>query len=193
VEVEIAGLGRMSARVDDVGEETITVALTVGLDHPLEAYASGDAVVEFGTARGLYRLNATVDGDCDGGSGGVLRLTVRGDAEVLQRREHVRAGAVRAVTLSTDDGDVDTVTIDVSAGGMLLADAPGLEAGDRANFALDLGSGRPPVAGVAHVVRVTDQGFRAVQIERVEARAQELLVHYVFERQREALRRGLAG
>jgi c-di-GMP-binding flagellar brake protein YcgR len=77
--------------------------------------------------------------------------------------------------------------IDVSGGGMLLSGADHLELGSIVRFTLSVGAGLPEIAGWARVVRAAEQGRRGLVFEQISADDRQRLIHFVFERQREAL------
>ena len=79
----------------------------------------------------------------------------------------MRLGAELPVIVTPDGAEpIDTVTTDVSGGGMLLATGS-LVLGTGVDFRLVLGAGEPPLAGRARVVRITDDGQSGLQFEQV--------------------------
>jgi hypothetical protein len=77
--------------------------------------------------------------------------------------------------------------VDVSGGGFLLARSEGLQPGDKAAFVLELGdrAGWLPVVGRA--IRMTPYGL-AIEIVGIDRYHREELVHWIFARERLAIR-----
>jgi c-di-GMP-binding flagellar brake protein YcgR len=107
-------------------------------------------------------------------------------SEQAQRREYVRVPASCPVELQTADRSVtvETYSIDVSGGGMLLAGPDTLSAGARIAFWLSTGDDRPPISGRGTVVRVGRHGERAVEIDEISDGNRRRLVRFVFDCQR---------
>jgi c-di-GMP-binding flagellar brake protein YcgR len=142
-------------------------------------------VVEYVTARGVVRFRGqAVLQERD-----LVRFEVSAAPEITQRREFVRVPAVQNVALGGLMGEAGTKghAIDVSGGGMLLSGADHLELGSIVRFTLSVGAGLPEIAGWARVVRAAEQGRRGLVFEQISADDRQRLIHFVFERQREAL------
>jgi hypothetical protein len=108
-----------------------------------------------------------------------------------QRRDHARIELVRPVAMVPDGfrvGWLNGFTRNVSAGGVLVAGADALEAGDRLRLRFELDSEDDLLDVLARVVRADDAwGLRGLRLEGVDERERERIVRYVFERQRRAL------
>jgi hypothetical protein len=108
-----------------------------------------------------------------------------------QRRDHARIDLVRPVAMVPDGfrvGWLNGFTRNVSAGGVLVAGADALEAGDRLRLRFELESEDDLVDVLARVVRADDAwGLRGLRLEGVGERERERIVKYVFARQRRAL------
>ena len=70
---------------------------------------------------------------------------------------------------------------------MLLSGADRLELDSVVRFSLSLGAGAPDIEGHARVVRADEEGRRALVFEQISEDDRQRLIHFVFERQREAL------
>ncbi len=70
---------------------------------------------------------------------------------------------------------------------MLLSGGDRLELDSVVRFRLSLSAGTPEIAGHARVVRADDEGRRALVFEQISQDERQRLIHFVFERQREAL------
>jgi two-component system, chemotaxis family, chemotaxis protein CheY len=96
-----------------------------------------------------------------------------------ERREFVRLEVSLPVRITPVAGRVvDTVTVDVSLGGMLLAHGQ-LDVGSRVMFRLSLG--RTPIEGRARVVRINQGGQPAFAYERLLIADHERLTVYIAE------------
>ena len=149
----------------------------------------GDAaeplVVEYVSPRGVVRFcGQAVLQERD-----LVRFEVSAAPEITQRREFVRVPAVQNVALAGPEGAAGTKghAIDLSGGGMLLSGADHLELDSLVRFTLSVGAGAPELAGWARVVRADEQGRRALVFEQISADDRQRLIHFVFERQRDAL------
>jgi len=108
-----------------------------------------------------------------------------------QRRDEIRIDLVRPVALIPDGfkvGWLNGFTRNVSAGGVLIAGADALEAGDRLRLRFELDDEDDLIDLLARVVRADDTwGLRGLRLERLTDRERERIVRFVFARQRRAL------
>lgn len=151
-------------------------------------------LLEYVSPRGLVRFHGqAVLQERD-----LVRFDVSAAPEVTQRREFVRVPAVQKVEVAKAHGGraggdqingdaIDAHAIDVSGGGMLVSGADSLPLGAHVRFTLNLGPGVPPIEGNAQVVRAADEGKRALVFDQISRTDRQRLIHFVFERQREAL------
>jgi c-di-GMP-binding flagellar brake protein YcgR len=167
------------------------VVLVVLLDAPEHEAADrlASADLEYASARGIVRLH----GEAVFEDRSLIRFRARGNAEVMQRRSFVRVQTPQAVTVARDDdpaGDGDGEqrlhTVDISGGGMLLTGTDTLEPEQTLRFTMALGDGQAPVQGDARVVRVREDGKRAVVFEQIDEGDRERLIRFVFECMRRA-------
>jgi hypothetical protein len=116
--------------------------------------------------------------------------TVQPDA-TPQRREAARIDVVRPVAMIPDGfqvGWLNGFVRNVSAGGVLVAGAEALEAGDRLRLRFELEDEEDLIDLLARVVRTDDAwGLRGLRLERLSERERERLVRFVFAQQRRAL------
>ena len=122
-------------------------------------------------------------------------LGSRGDATAPYRRENVRVRAERPVVayVGANRSRVQTFTIDISAGGLLVGGLEMLGRGEPFEFQLTLSPHEPPVTGIASVVRTDPQGRCAVAFESIGEREQKRLVQFIFDYQRSELAGAPAG
>jgi PilZ domain len=108
-----------------------------------------------------------------------------------QRRDQARIDLVRPVAMIPDGfrvGWLNGFTRNVSAGGILVAGAEALTAGDRLRLRFELDSEDDLIDLLARVVRADDAwGLRGLRLERLDQRERERIIRFVFARQRRAL------
>jgi c-di-GMP-binding flagellar brake protein YcgR len=177
----------LSARVEDVTEDSITLGLFAAPAWPDGGAVGAPAHIEFTSPRGVHQLEGAVDAV----AGDLVRVRAA-DTRVVQRRDDVRAEAMVPATLRVGgDGEgprVGTYTLDVSGGGFLIAGPDALAVGDRAQIALRLPDDAEPVDVLVTVVRETERGLRGVRIDAISPADERRLVRFVFDRQRQARR-----
>jgi c-di-GMP-binding flagellar brake protein YcgR len=193
VTVAVRGAGWIPARVLERGPDALVVAITVRT-RKLTAEQLETLKIEFSSPRGRVRLRGTVATQ-DPASPEVITLSAPRSVEVLQEREYVRIKSARPVLVfSAREGmQIQSFTVDVSGGGLLLAGPDTLAVGDQIDFQLTLTPGVTPVSGTGRVVRVDGQGRRAVEFESISELDRRRLVRFIFECQRTERRRGLDG
>jgi len=122
-----------------------------------------------------------------------VRIDSPRSVEVLQEREYVRIKSARPVLVysSHDSNQVQSFTVDVSGGGLLLAGPDTLQPGEEVKFRLTLTPGVLPVTGSGTVVRTDGQGRKAVVFKSISDLDRRRLVRFIFECQRAERRRGL--
>ena len=184
--------GHMPARVLERGPDTLLLAITVPT-RPLTPAQLQDLVVEYNSARGRVRLHGAFAVE-DPAEPDVVRMRQPRSVEVLQERDYVRIRAGRPVIVyrGSDHGRIESFTVDVSGGGLLLAGPDTLAVGEQMTFRLSLAAGEPPVAGTGQVVRVDAVGRRAIAFTEISDLDRRRLVRFIFECQRAERRRGLS-
>jgi len=172
-------------RVFERGGDFLMLVLMLDDGEELGQDALEPLVLEYVSARGVVRF----EGQAVLQERDLVRFEVSSAPDVTQRREFVRVPALQSVVL--DDGasavKVDGKAIDLSGGGMLLGGADRLELDSVVRFRLSLGAGVRDIEGYARVVRADDEGRRALVFEQISQDERQRLIHFVFERQREAL------
>jgi hypothetical protein len=170
----------LPVRTFERADEVVLVVLVdvEGDERPLDA-----ADLEYTSRRGLVKLH----GDAVFEDRSLIRFRPHGDAEVLQRRDFVRVHTPHPVTLDSGDERGHRVhTVDLSGGGMLLADAETLAADQTVRFVISVGADQEPVEGVARVVRIREDGKRALMFEQISEHDRQRLIRFVFECMRTA-------
>jgi PilZ domain len=171
-------------RVFERGADVLMLVLMLDDGEELGQDAVEPVVLEYVSARGLVRF----EGQAVVQERDLVRFEVSSQAEVTQRREFVRIPALQDVVVGGGAGTkIDTKAIDLSGGGMLLSGADRLELDSVVRFRLELGGDAGEIAGRARVVRSDQEGRRALVFEQISQTDRQRLIHFVFERQRQAL------
>jgi PilZ domain-containing protein len=172
-------------RVFERGGDFLMLVLMLDDGEELGQDALEPLVLEYVSARGVVRF----EGQAVLQERDLVRFEVSTEPEVTQRREFVRVPTVQNVVLDDEAGTVriDGRAIDLSGGGMLLSGSDRLELDSVVRFRLSLGVGVPDIEGLARVVRADDGGRRALVFEEIHQDERQRLIHFVFERQRDAL------
>ncbi len=179
------------ARVVESEGDSLLVALLI-TRAPLTRRELDGLVLEFNDQRGRVRLRATVTQE-DPAEAELVRLEGVRAIDVLQEREYVRVSSARPVLVycGADQLQVQSYTVDVSGGGLLLAGPESLRIGEEIKFHLSLASGEAPITGVGRVVRTDAKGRRAVNFDEISDFDRRRLVRFIFDCQRVERQRGL--
>jgi hypothetical protein len=182
---------KIPARVLESGAETLLVAIMVPIE-PLSYSQLEGLVLEFVGERGRVRLTGTASIE-NASEPDVLRIDRPRSVEVLQEREYVRINSTRPVLVygGPDQIPVQSYTVDLSGGGILLAGPDSLRIGDQVEFQLTLTPGVLLIAGKGTVVRIDAQARRAVEFTSISELDRRRLIRFIFECQRTERHRGL--
>ncbi|HEY5430169.1 MAG TPA: PilZ domain-containing protein [Solirubrobacteraceae bacterium] len=172
----------LPVRTFERGHEVVLVVLVDTNEHE-QSEPLASAELEYTSIRGVVRLH----GEAVFEDRSLIRFRAHGDAAVTQRRSFVRVTTPQAVTLtSDDDGERRVHTVDLSGGGMLLAGADTLETAQIVRFSMALGDGGLPVQGEARVLRIREDGKRALVFQQIDKYDRQRLIRFVFECMRTA-------
>ena len=172
----------LPVRTFERGEEVVLVVL-VNLDDERGGDSVESAKLEYTSRRGLIKLR----GEAVFEDQSLVHFHPDGDAEVLQRRDFVRVPAPQPVTVeSGKDGKHRAHIVDLSGGGMLLADDETLAVDQTIRFTLSVATTELPVEGIARVVRIREDGKRALMFEEISEHDRQRLIRFVFDCMRTA-------
>jgi hypothetical protein len=179
------------ARVLDSKPDVLLVAIMVPIQPLSHAQLEG-MTLQFVAPRGRVRLTGTISID-DPADPDVLRLENPRSVEVVQEREYVRINSTRPVLVygGPDKIPVQSFTVDLSGGGILLAGPDSLKIGDEVEFQLTLTPGVLLIGGKGKVVRIDDRRRRAVEFTSISELDRRRLIRFIFECQRDERQRGL--
>jgi PilZ domain len=182
---------RVQARIAERDGEELLVVLMFRPEQPLDDGQLDELLLEFTAPRGRIRLRSAVT--LEGPE--LLRLRSPHAIEMVQQREYVRVLSTRPVLVLTgsSQGTVQTYSVDLSGGGILLAGPSTLRVGEQVEFRLSTAKGSPPITGVGTIVRTDSQGRRALCFDEIGEGDHRRLVRFIFDCQRAERRRGLEG
>jgi hypothetical protein len=185
VTIRLPGGDSLPAHVEEADATSVTVALLLKAHLTLSVFKDRVARVEYADKRGLHKLSCTI---LDALPGDRLLLSHEQE-DVVQRRDYFRVEAYAPLTITTREETprtLETNSIDLSAGGMLIADPIEIPAETVIDIQVKLESG--PVKAVGRVIRNTGDKKTAVQIVEISQSDRQQLMRYITERQRAALR-----
>jgi hypothetical protein len=169
-------------RTFERGEEVVLVVLVI-LDEERENDSVEAAKLEYTSRRGLIKLR----GEAVFEDPSLIHFHPDGDAEILQRRDFVRVHTPHPVTVESPlEGRRRVHTVDLSGGGMLVADDESLAVDQTIRFAISVVTTELPIEGIARVVRVREDGKRALMFEQIAEHDRQRLIRFVFECMRTA-------
>ena len=171
----------LPVRTFERGEEVVLVVL-VNLDDERGSDSVEAAKLEYTSRRGLIKLS----GEAVFEDQSLIRFHPDGDAEVLQRRDFVRVLTPHPVTVTDEEARQRVHMVDLSGGGMLLADGEDLEVDQTIHFAISIVTTELPIEGIARVVRIREDGKRALMFEQISEDDRQRLIRFVFECMRTA-------
>lgn len=184
--LRLPGDDTYDARVVEVSDREIVVALLLEARDPVKPGDVRSMELEFGGPRGLV----TLEGEGTVEEHDLVRFRMEGAVEILQRRDFVRVRVVRPMAVAPVDEDgrvgdwIDTLTINLSGNGLLASGPDTLELDGEVHFRLRIVEGEAPLQGVGRVMRASDEGHRGIRILEMGEDARRRLVAFIFERER---------
>jgi len=178
---------RIPARVLAAGPGLAILSLTMRPETPLEALVGHEAAIEYVGEKGVYLVTGSIKSTGPGED--TVNVALAEEPTLIQRRAHVRVDVMIPVAIrSGGQGSLwaHTVTLNLSGGGFLIGGPESLRAGTNIDFRLSPGEDRARIEGRGRVVRDLPKGHRAIEIEEIDRNDQELLIRFLFERQRAA-------
>lgn len=149
-------------------------------------------VLEIAGGKGVIRLGGAVTLE----DGEQLRFAQLRSLDVLQRREYFRVKAARQVlvTLEGSSAAIESYSVDLSGGGMLLGGLDHVRVGEQIGFRLITergGASASQISGTGRVVRSDPGGRRAICFDSISDGDRRRLIKFLFECQRDERRKGL--
>jgi PilZ domain len=182
----------LPARIAGHENGELLVLAMVPIDHKLSSDQMQLIVLEVSSGKGITRLGGTVTAE----DRELLRFRGLSPIDVVQRREYVRVQTSRQVlvTLGGSAATIETRSVDLSGGGMLLSGLEHVRVGERIGFRLltePEGASGSQIIGTGKVVRSTPGGRCAIAFDSISEGDRRRLIKFLFECQREERRKGL--
>lgn len=187
VMVHLPHVGGLPATVEGSTAQTITVVLAVP-DDRVRRLAGQEVAIERTTARGVSRYPGHLS--VAGARDELLTVTVSGDVERVQRRNWARVSAALTVRVKPLDVGLDpfeTVSVNVSVGGVLVKDRLHVPLGTDVRVEIGVPEGEP-VRCLGRVVRDAGEDLKGIRIDDMGREDEERLMRFVRERERAELR-----
>ncbi len=173
---------KLAVSISTHGDDMLLVLLVN--PGPLLRREDDELLLESITSRGVIRMHGTATKlDVD-----LYRFQPLGEPEVIQRREYVRIVAPQQVRLDDLAGVVvDTQSVNISGGGMLIAARDAIPEGTELKFTLGLERSEPPLIGLGRVVRCSEEHQLGIVFTEISDLDRDRLIRFIFDRQRRAL------
>jgi hypothetical protein len=186
VMLSLPHIGLLPATVETTEPGAVVLVLAVD-DNRVKRLAGADVAVEHATGRGINRFNGTLE--LNDRRPEQLRVVLSGDSERIQRREWARVEATLQVNVKGIDEPVggETVTLNISGGGILVKDPWKMPLGIDVRVELEVEPG-VTIQALGRVVREPAQDQKGIRIDSIGREDSERLVRLVRERELAALR-----
>jgi c-di-GMP-binding flagellar brake protein YcgR len=186
VQLSLPHIGLLPATVETIEPNAVVLVLAVD-DARVKRLAGAEVAVEHATGRGINRFNGTLE--LNDRRPEQLRVVLSGDSERIQRREWARIEATVPVTVKGIDEPVggETVTLNISGGGILVKDPWKMPLGIDVRVELEIEPGAK-ISALGRVVREPAPDQKGIRIDSIGREDSERLVRLVRERELAALR-----
>jgi hypothetical protein len=186
VQVSLPHIGLLPATVETTEPGAVVLVLAVD-DARVKRLGGAEVAIEHATGRGINRYNGTLE--LDDSRPEQLRVVLSGDSERIQRREWARVEATLQVSVKGIDEPVggETVTLNISGGGILVKDPWKMPLGTDVRVALEVEPG-VTIQALGRVVREPAPDQKGIRIDSIGREDSERLVRLVRERELAALR-----
>jgi hypothetical protein len=187
VQVSLPHIGHLPATVESTEPGAVVLVLAVG-DARVKRLDGAEVGVEHATGRGINRFGGILQ--LDASRPEKLRVVLQGEAERIQRREWARIDATLAVKVRGVDEPIggDTVTLNISGGGILVKDPWRMPLGTDVRIELEVEAGAAPIRALGRVVREPAADQKGIRIDSIARDDEERLVKLVRDRELAALR-----
>jgi hypothetical protein len=186
VQLSLPHIGLLPATVETTEPGAVVLVLAVD-DSRVKRLAGAEVAVEYATGRGINRFNGTLE--LNASRPEQLRVTLSGDSERIQRREWARVEATLQVSVKGIDEPVggETVTLNISGGGILVKDPWNMPLGIDVRVEIEVEPG-VMIQALGRVVREPARDQKGIRIDSIGREDSERLVRLVRERELAALR-----
>jgi hypothetical protein len=183
VQLDLDRHGSWTAQVEAVMPDRLAVASLARLPIGGAELPGTPVRLASPTSRGLVRAQGVV---LAADRAGIIEIALNADVVVEQRRHHVRISASLPGLVAPRNDEhppLHTYTLDVSGGGVLVAGAGPAGVGAPVAITVKLPD-REPLQTEGRIARRTDGGHVGLVFEGISEHERELLVRWIFERQR---------
>jgi c-di-GMP-binding flagellar brake protein YcgR len=189
VMLRLPHVGALPAPVEASLPGALVVVLSV-VDNRVARLAGQEVAVEATTARGIQRFTGALQ--LTPGRAELLHIAVQGEGERIQRREWARVEAVVPVTVQGIEEKIGgtTTTLNVSGGGILVADPWRLPLGLDVRIEIQPAADAAPIRALGRVVREAATDQTGIRIDDMSREDEDRLIKFIRERERAALRTG---
>src|SRR5215216_3241821 len=144
VQVSLPQIGHLPATVESTEPGAVVLVLAVG-DTRVKRLDGAEVGVEHATGRGINCFGGILHLDTSRPE--KLRVVLHGESERIQRREWARVAATLAVKVRGIDEPIggDTVTLNISGGGVLVKDPWRMPLGTDVRIELEVEAGAAPI------------------------------------------------
>jgi c-di-GMP-binding flagellar brake protein YcgR len=186
VQLSLPHIGLLPATVETTEPNAVVLVLAVD-DNRVQRLAGAEVAIEHATGRGINRFNGTLE--LDDRRPEQLRVVLSGDSERIQRREWARVEATLPVAVKGIDEPIggETVTLNISGGGILVKDPWKMPLGIDVRVELEVEPG-VKIQALGRVVREPAPDQKGIRIDSIGREDSERLVRLVRERELAALR-----
>jgi c-di-GMP-binding flagellar brake protein YcgR len=186
VQISLPHIGLLPATVETTEPGAVVVTLAVD-DARVKRLAGAEVAIEHATGRGINRFNGTLE--LNDRRPEQLRVVLSGDSERIQRREWARVEATVPVSVKGIDEPVggETVTLNISGGGILVKDPWKMPLGIDVRVELEVEPGFK-ISALGRVVREPAPDQKGIRIDSIGREDSERLVKLVRDRELAALR-----
>jgi PilZ domain len=173
---------KLPARVAERLGNSLRVVIVVPVEHLYDSQLAG-LVLEYANPCGRVRLTgrAAVERVSEGP---VLRIDDATMIEAVEERAYARIEVDCPVAINVGRERLETRTVDLSGGGLLLDGPSQFDLGEELEFELTLTPGSLPVTGSARVARIDDRGRPAIQFTSISFSDRWRIVRFTLESQR---------
>lgn len=176
---------RLPARVTERLGNSLRIVVVVPVEH-LDDSRLASLVLEYANPCGRVRLTGTAAVERVR-EGALLRIDDATMIEAIQQRAYARVEVDCPVLISRGRERLETRTLDLSGGGLLLDGCNQLELEEQLEFELTLVPGSLPVAGSATVTRFDGEGHPAIRFTSISFSDRWRIVRFTLESQRKEL------
>jgi hypothetical protein len=173
---------KLPARVAERLGNSLRIVIIVPVEH-LDGSQLASLVLEYANPCGRVRLTGTAAIERVR-EGTMLRIDDATMIEAIQERAYARVEVDCPVAINVGRERLETRTVDLSGGGLLLDGPNQFDLGEELEFELTLMPGSLPVTGSARVIRIDGDGRPAIQFTSISFSDRWRIVRFTLESQR---------